>query len=231
MRFGGTSVMGSYHEKNQDSILAEKVAGGWLIAASDGVGCCEYSELGSALACDAAKSAILRFGGMPDDADKFFRELHTEWIKGIASLPEIHFNSECYATLLFCYLRDNRIFAARLGDGIVGIRTDGQNFLLFDDKKELLDNETECLFEEHIPEAWEVLLLEYDSFEGAVIATDGLSLVPHEKSVYNGFVNDLISGYNDVSAQDIVADMQSWLPHWESDDDKSIVFLMGEQNR
>lgn len=228
MRIGGASLMGSYHDKNQDSILAEEIADGWLIAVSDGLGSCRFSEIGSEFACRAIKTIIKRFDGIPSDIEMFFRELHSEWINSFSMFGDNYSISDCYATLLFCFVKGERIFAARLGDGIVGIKADNQNFLLFDNKEEYYDNETDCLFEEHHPEAWEVLEIECDEIEAVFVTTDGLSVVPHQKSVYLEFVNALLKEYKSLKAEDIVADIERWLPLWQTIDDRSIVFLLGE---
>lgn len=226
MRIGGASVMGSYHEKNQDNILAEETAGGWLIAVSDGVGSCAYSEIGSTAACRTVGAVIKRFDGIPADVDLFFREIHAGWISDVSSHG--HTVCECYATLLFCFCRGNRLFAARLGDGIIGIKADGQDFLMFDTKKDHYNNETDCLFEVYDPSAWEVLDLECSRVEGVVATTDGLSLAQHERNAYMEFVSDIIAEYRKSTAEEIVADLHKWLPEWEGSDDRSVVFMMGE---
>ena len=229
MRIGGASVMGSYHDKNQDSFIAEKVANGWLIAVSDGVGSCRYSEAGSSLACKAVKKVIEHFGGIHEDLDFFFETLHKEWIGSILCHPQGYDSSDCYATLLFSYYDGHKLFSARLGDGIIGISADDQYFLLYDDKNDHMCNETDCLYEKYAPEAWDILEIESDRINCVIIGTDGLSIEPHKEESYKDFIIDIYSEYSDTEEKDIIEDMYRWLPQWESSDDKSMVFLMGDK--
>lgn len=228
MRIGGHSVCGRYHDKDQDSFIAERTENGWLIAVSDGVGSCEFSEIGSRAACSSIRELITEHGGIPDDTDSFFEELHERWLSNIRSLPDNHDISDCYATLLFCYLEDNRAFAARLGDGYIALRAGGSNLVLFDDKSDHLINETDCLYEEYTPDAWEVLDVELDELTAAIACSDGLTVYPNEQPTIEQLLDDLITEYRTASQQDIITDIIRWLPQWMSSDDKTIAFMMGD---
>lgn len=226
MRIGGLSVMGTYHDKNQDSFLAEKTENGWLAVVSDGVGSCKFSEIGSALACQSVKTVIGKFGGIPENADLFFKSIHSEWL---SKLAEKHENAEdCCATLLFCYCTENRIFAARLGDGFVGICADGMSYILFDDKFDHMANETDSLFEKYVPEAWEAVDMEYAHLLGIFVSTDGLSVFPHERETFVSLIGDLLAEYSGKETGEIKSDMSRWMSRWNSSDDKTMVFMIGE---
>lgn len=228
MRVGGNSVCGSYHDKNQDSFIAEKTEKGWLIAVSDGVGSCEFSEIGSRAACLTISELIKLHNGISDDTDCFFAELHERWIEKIKEMPEGYDISDCYATLLFCYFEGNRLFAARLGDGYIALCTGDSRIVLFDDKSDHMLNETDSLYEEHNPGAWDVLDVELDKLTGAIVCSDGLTVYPYKAETISMFLDDLIEEYGTASGQDIIKDIARWLPEWESSDDKTITFMMGD---
>lgn len=228
MRIGGHSVCGSYHDKDQDCFIAERTEKGWLIAVSDGVGSCEFSEIGSRAACRSIRELITEYGGIPQDTEGFFAELHERWLSNITSLPEKHDVSDCYATLLFCYLEGNRAFAARLGDGYIALRAGDSCLVLFDDKSDHLLNETDSLYEEHTPSAWEVVDVELDQLTIAIVCTDGLTVYPYEQATINQLLDDLVAEYSSASQQDIINDIIRWLPEWMSNDDKTIAFMMGD---
>ncbi len=159
MKIGGVSVMGSYHEKNQDYFLASSFDFGDLICVSDGVGSCRYSEIGSRNACFSLRTMIEKNKGIPsadNELNKFIESFHSEWVKNVTSeLPEGATVDDCCATLLFCFCAEGNAIAGRLGDGFVGIKMSNGNDILFDRKEGRLENETYSLYEHYEPSEWQ----------------------------------------------------------------------------
>lgn len=227
MLTGAFSVMGSYHDKNQDSYLTWNFDFGDLIVTSDGVGSCRFSELGSMCACTAVRRALEFFRGIPNDTDMLFQKIQDEWITLITAYGSDI--SCCYATLLFCFVSAETVFAARLGDGFIGIKNGGETTILFDNKADRMINETDSLYEEFCPEAWEAVSIETDCFSGAVCCSDGISITPAEIDNYSEFLSDFIDEYCGMSTAEIINQIGVWLPTWDSCDDKTIAFMIKEK--
>ena len=146
MKIGGCSVQGSYHDKNQDSYLTADLGFGKLLVLSDGVGSCMMSEKGSYYACQSLKKAIEYYGGIPNNTKGFFEYVYQMWRECIQK-DGLQI-CDCYATLLFCFVSKSRIFAARLGDGVIAVKYDNKYMISFDDKLDHAVNETDCFDEE-----------------------------------------------------------------------------------
>lgn len=228
MLTGACTLMGSYHDKNQDSHLAYNYDFGSLIVSSDGLGSCLFSEIGSQLACHAAEKIVKKYRGVPDDVDTFLKEIHAEWLSGLEQRRMKV--SDCYATLLFCFVGGDRIFAARVGDGFAGIMSDGQCNVLFDNKDGHLINETLCLTEEFFPEDWEVLDVDADVFDGAICCSDGILVDPITETNYCAFLSGFMLNYIGMGISETVTDIQGWLPDIQDTDDKTIAFMLRDTN-
>ena len=181
MKAGGVSLTGAYHKINQDKFTAIAVAGGYILAVSDGVGSCRFSHAGSAALCSVfCETAAAHACQIPDE-NAFLAEIHAAWTK---KLTENHLNiSDCYATALLAVKNDENIWAFRLGDGFIGIASDDSVFALFDEKDDDFVNVTDCLTENFQPELWQKRKLSCRNFMGIVAATDGVTLQPDAENL------------------------------------------------
>lgn len=228
MRIGGVSIMGSYHEKNQDMFLAETLDSSALIVVSDGVGSCSFSEIGSRCACLAVRNTVNYFGGVPssdDDMSSFYAHTHNEWIRLTKDLlPDGAEINDCCATVLFCFYSQDKVIASRLGDGLVGVKTKSGTVVLIDDKTQHMINETDSLNESFFPEEWEFKRID-DSFLGAICCSDGASPFVYEEDECRDYTSELVDAYSQNTTEEIERDMSDWLPELGGCDDKTIAFI------
>ena len=229
MTIGGISIKGSIHAKNQDSFICEQADGAYLVAVSDGLGSKALSEEGSAALTFAARAVFIgREGIVRDAADlkQFVAEVHA---RRLASLAFQNFPVEdCCCTCLIFLLTPVQIFAARLGDGFIGILADEKFSCLFDTKENRFFNETDCLTEEFHVDDWQFLELPYDTFGGAIVCTDGVSFGENKAEK---FTRDFTAENVARSRQAILADAECMLTNWKSHDDKTLAFVLPDARR
>ena len=220
-------MQGSYHDKNQDSYLTADLGFGKLLVLSDGVGSCMMSEKGSYYACQSLKKAIEYYGGIPNNTKGFFEYVYQMWRECIQK-DGLQI-CDCYATLLFCFVSKSRIFAARLGDGVIAVKYDNKYMISFDDKIDHAVNETDCFDEEFSFEFVHTDETMYSKLEGIILCSDGIAVSSPEK--YKDFLNDLINEYADIPLNIIENDMKRWLAEWNRCDDKTIAFCLEESEK
>lgn len=228
MRIGGVSIMGSYHDKNQDMFLAENLDSGVLIVVSDGVGSCSFSEIGSRCACLAVRNTVNHFDGVPesdDEMNSFFEHIHNEWIRLVkGQLPdEVHVN-DCCATILFCFCSQDKTVVSRLGDGLVGVKTKNEIIVLIDDKTQHETNETDCLNEDFFFEDWKFKRID-GYLLGAICCSDGASPFICEDDECRDYTSELVDAYSLNTTDEIESDIRCWLPELGGCDDKTIAFV------
>lgn len=221
---GGISIMGSYHDVNQDSYLSKQYKDGYIMVVSDGMGSKSLSHFGSKCICESVYDVVSNY---TFDLDAIsFKDIiyacHEEWKKRLSDYDI----KQCYATLLVVVIRENKISAARLGDGFLAIYTDGKVTCLYDKKENYFANETDCLKEELDREKIEIVEVEYAKFQGAVSCTDGVEIgIMHEEEISN-FTQEFVDEYSNRDKDEIIAEIESWLIDWPGIDDKTLAFVM-----
>ena len=229
MVIGGISIKGNTHEKNQDAFICEKIGDSYMAVVSDGLGSKAFSEVGSMALTLAARAIFIGRNGIIcdiDDMKDFVSDVHSRWL---VSLSVQNFSvKDCYCTCLICIVLKNKIFAARLGDGFIGILSDDKISSLFDSKEDSFINETDCLTEKFIVEEWQFLELPYKFFEGAIVCTDGLTFGENKAEK---FVIDFCKKNFARTRLMIVKDLKFLLENWKSHDDKTLSFMLSNMRR
>lgn len=221
---GGFSFQGSYHNKNQDRFLSKKVAGGYIICVSDGLGSCSSSEFGSAAFCQVLEEQAEKYHCQIRDEKTFLQELHESWILQLESMKLNIAN--CYATALFCIINNKRLYAFRLGDGFIGLKVDGIIHVLFDMKEELFANETNCMYEKFELEQWQKFSINVSRVDGVIICSDGVSFCETDIEILTQFVAEFVNEYESKTKDKIDQEISVWLKSWKSNDDKTLAYLI-----
>lgn len=221
---GGISIMGSYHDVNQDSYLSKPYKDGYIMVVSDGMGSKSLSHFGSKCICESVYDVVSNY---TFDLDVIsFKDIiyvcHDEWKKRLSDY-EI---KQCYATLLVAVIRKNKISAARLGDGFLAVYTDGKVTCLYDKKENYFVNETDCLKEELDREKVEIVEIEYSEFQGAVSCTDGVEIGTMQEEDISNFTREFVNEYSNQDRDEVIAEIETWLKDWPGMDDKTLAFVM-----
>ena len=225
MIFGGISIMGSYHNVNQDSFLCKPYKDGYIMVVSDGMGSKSLSHLGSKCICECVYDVVSNYAFDLDVIS--FKDIiyacHEEWKKRLSDFDI----KQCYATLLVAVIRKKTIKAARLGDGFLAIYADGKVTCLYDKKENYFANETDCLKENLDREKIEIVKIEYSKYQGAVSCTDGVEIGTMQEKDIIGFTQAFVDEYSNKEKEDVIEEIESWLEDWPGMDDKTLVFVMG----
>lgn len=221
---GGISIIGSYHDVNQDSYLCKPYKDGYIMVVSDGMGSKSLSHFGSKCICESVYDVVSNY---TFDLDVIsFKDIiyacHEEWKKRLSNY-EI---KQCYATLLVAVIRKNKISAARLGDGFLAVYTDGKVTCLYDKKENYFANETDCLKEELDREKVEIVEIEYSEFQGAVSCTDGVEIGTMQEDDISNFTREFVDEYSNQDRDEVIAEIETWLKDWPGMDDKTLAFVM-----
>ncbi|MFR7418636.1 protein phosphatase 2C domain-containing protein [uncultured Megasphaera sp.] len=221
---GGISIMGSYHEINQDSFISKPYKDGYILVVSDGMGSKSLSHLGSRCICESTYDVIRNFAF--DLSVISFKDViyacHEEWKRRLADYDI----KQCYATLLVAVIWEHQIRAARLGDGFLTIYADGNVSCLYDKKETYFANETDCLSEILDREKIETVELAYSDFQGIVSCTDGIEIGTMQEADLVSFTRDLVADYANKSEEEITADLAKWVVDWPGIDDKTLAFVI-----
>lgn len=225
MIFGGISIIGSYHNVNQDSFLCKPYKDGYIMVVSDGMGSKSLSHLGSKCICECVYDVVSNYAFDLDVIS--FKDIiyacHEEWKKRLSDFDI----KQCYATLLVAVIRKKTIKAARLGDGFLAIYADGKVICLYDKKENYFANETDCLKENLDREKIEIVKIEYSKYQGAVSCTDGVEIGTMQEKDIIGFTQEFVDEYSNKEKEDVIEEIESWLEDWPGMDDKTLVFVMG----
>lgn len=221
---GGISIIGSYHDVNQDSYLSKPYKDGYIMVVSDGMGSKSLSHFGSKCICESVYDVVSNY---TFDLDVIsFKDIiyacHEEWKKRLSNY-EI---KQCYATLLVAVIRKNKISAARLGDGFLAVYTDGKVTCLYDKKENYFANETDCLKEKLNREKVEIVEIEYSEFQGAVSCTDGVEIGTMQEDDISNFTREFVDEYSNQDRDEVIAEIETWLKDWPGMDDKTLAFVM-----
>jgi hypothetical protein len=223
--FGGISIMGSYHNVNQDSFLCKPYKDGYIMVVSDGMGSKSLSHLGSKCICECVYDVVSNYAFDLDVIS--FKDIiyacHEEWKKRLSDFDI----KQCYATLLVAVIRKKTIKAARLGDGFLAIYADGKVTCLYDKKENYFANETDCLKENLDREKIEIVKIEYSKYQGAVSCTDGVEIGTMQEKDIIGFTQEFVDEYSNKEKEEVIEEIESWLEDWTGMDDKTLVFVMG----
>ena len=209
---GGISIMGSYHDVNQDSFLSNSYKDGYIMVVSDGIGSKSLSHFGSNYTLDLD---VISFKDI-------IYACHEEWKKRLSEYDI----KQCYATLLVAVIREKTIKAARLGDGFLAIYADGKVTCLYDKKENYFANETDCLKENLDREKIEIVEMEYSKFQGAISCTDGVEIGTMQEGDITGFTQEFVDEYSNKVKNEVVEEIESWLKVWPGMDDKTLAFVM-----
>lgn len=221
---GGISIMGRYHDVNQDSFLSKPYKDGYIMVVSDGMGSKSLSHFGSRCICESVYDVVNNY---TFDLDVIsFKDIiyacHEEWKKRLSNYDI----KQCYATLLVTVIREKTIKAARLGDGFLSIYADGNVTCLYDRKENYFANETDCLKENLDREKIEIVEIEYSKFQGAVSCTDGVEIGTMQEEDITGFTKEFVDEYSNKEKDKVIEEVESWLKDWTGMDDKTLAFVM-----
>lgn len=225
---GGISIIGNYHNINQDYFISKPYKDGYVIVVSDGIGSKSLSHLGSKYICESVYDLISNCAF--DLSIISFKDIiymcHEEWKKRLIDYDL----KQCYATLLIVLISGNFIKAARLGDGFLAIYADEKVHLLYDKKENYFANETDCLKEVFDRESIEILEINYLKFQGALACTDGIEIGRMQESDLTNFTKEFVDEYSNKPQKKVIAEIESWLVDWPGIDDKTLAFVMEGEN-
>lgn len=220
----GISIIGSYHNINQDFFYTKPYRDGYIMVVSDGMGSKIHSHIGSKCICESVYDVISNF---KYDLDLIsFKDVlyscHNEWKKRLIEYDI----TECYATLLVVVLRAGKLQAARLGDGFIAIYTDNEVTCLYDKKEDFFLNETDCLKDDFVREKVEVIEIEFKKFHGVISCTDGIEIGRMQENDLSSFAKEFIREYSIREKDEILLEVENWLTSWPGSDDKTLAFMM-----
>ena len=185
---GGVSLIGNYHNINQDSFIAKKFNEGYVLIVSDGLGSKKKSQYGSKNICKSVYS-ILSNRDEYTELEKIIMLAHKKWIKSLKKYDIL----QCYATMLVVVIYKDKIEVARLGDGLISIYVDDEVYNIYDKKEEKYYNETDCITEKIDKNKIEFLEIFYKKFKGVIVCSDGIEI---NMSKLEEFTKEFITEYN-----------------------------------
>ena len=217
---GGFSIQGSYHEKNQDAYWVGEVSDGYVVALSDGLGSCKYSEVGSKTLCEVVSELANRKKCLIEDADVFARQVEENWRLSIRH--KLYKIEDCHATALFAVVGNVNTWVFRLGDGVIGIKSVGGTNVLCDSKEDGYVNVTDCLgISSHL---WERFCVATTDLLGIFMCSDGVT-DDNDKENLIDLTEGIYAEYSNRMKGEIEEDLSQWVPTMKSRDDKTVVFL------
>lgn len=223
---GGVSVCGSRHALNQDSVGFHRDGDAWILTVSDGLGSKKRSQIGSGALCAAAWTQLCL--SVPEevfrDPVEFLRQVHLRWLREL----EGEVINDCCATALILLATPGKALSMQLGDGFIAAVADGSAHILLDDKSEHFINETDCLQEVFTPEfvRWEVI--EYETFQGALMCSDGVEIGDMTEETLGGFTKNFCSEFSGISPGKVEYQVHKWLSGWPGTDDKTAAYLLNK---
>lgn len=218
----GVSLIGNYHNINQDNFIAKKFNKGYVVIVSDGLGSKKYSQYGSKKICKIIYN-ILNSIDEYIELKKIIALAHKKWVKSLKKYDI----SQCSATMLIAVVYKNKIEVARLGDGLISIHVDDKMYNIYDKKEEKYCNETDCITEKLNENKIEFLEILYKEFKGIIVCSDGIEI---NMSKINEFTKEFIEEYNKKKANVINRQIKKWISNWPGNDDKTIAYIMENEN-
>lgn len=220
---GGFSVIGSYHDTNQDAFWAGKVSPGYLAVVSDGVGSCRFSGVGSKQLVKTVRELLEVPDISGDNANAFAVRVEENWKHSIGEHGyEI---SDCSATALIAiWLEDSHsTWLLRLGDGAVTAVFPKEPVTLCDTKEGRFVNMTDSLGASYTP--WEVKEITEEIPKAVFLWTDGVSSEV-EKEEIQSMARGLYEEYSGQPEEMIEKDLSVWIPGLPGRDDKTLAFMI-----
>lgn len=176
--FVTASDIGSNHQRlgqpNQDAVASFCAGEDFVLSVSDGVGSCKKAELGSRFAVDSSVKLFreIKNGFIPFETDIITERLIELWYFSIA---DGNIDDYC-ATLKTVFKIVNQVKVLSIGDGFVGISSDGLNLISPTDETHFT-NETNCLNAQSSESDFWTADFYLDTFKPYVIfcCTDGIA--------------------------------------------------------
>lgn len=227
----GLSKRGPAHIKNklpnQDNYLCYQSRNFALIVVSDGLGSKSFSHIGSRGACKAVLQATKCFvkNKTTTSIKDFFEMISSFWESNLYG----HKAEDCSATCLFVLATKNRIFVARLGDGMICAvgKSSDKDKVFSDAKKGCFSNETYSLSNSNLLTVWEYESLPIDDYSSVLIATDGIS-ADIESGKEIDFSKELIESLHGkfyFAKKRILSQLMKKWPVPKHSDDKTIAIM------
>ena len=135
--------------------------------------------------------------------------------------------NETSTTLLFCIVKNKKIYIGRVGDG--AIVAFGKNSLLLEEDKNNFTNYT-IPFGRSQKIQW--YIFKDSEIDSIVMCSDGIS-EDLKKDKLLDFFQNYIENYKDIQSNKRVYEIKQWLKNWPvrgHSDDKTIVALVKETN-
>jgi len=179
--FFGVSTKGESHLKadkpNQDAIGFNSLDNSFVIAISDGLGSCSRAHIGAQTAVLLCNNIFIEIanGQLSFESNSIIKRLSGLW-KG--SFPEI-VAKEYSATLKVVFLKDNKLIAISVGDGLLFIRSNN-TVHTFENTESNFVNETACLSYGMQVDIFKTIEIENIENLFVFICTDGISSVISE---------------------------------------------------
>ena len=232
----GASVIGPGHIKhnkpNQDYFLIRNYKHGTVLTVSDGVGSCSLSHIGSKSACKAVCSIMHDYlnDNKVVDPKILVQLIHAKWLYEISP----NFVKDCAATLLFAVISDDQIILARLGDGMIYLKTKDQKLLSEDDKNSAFSNMTKCLVYKFNYDDWNIQVIENKhDLDFILLCTDGISddlLIDKKDDFCEQFAYEYAKEPNLVRVKRIKHMLNNWSVPKHTDDKTIVCYKTMDQN-
>ncbi|MGJ0303582.1 protein phosphatase 2C domain-containing protein [Aliarcobacter cryaerophilus] len=218
----GVSEIGPLHIKenipNQDSCVVKKFSWGIVGVVCDGLGSKKYSHIGSKALVDAIVKTAQLFD-FEKDIELFEPLLKSLWDINISPYTE----NETSTTLLFCIVKNKKIYIGRVGDGAIAIV--GKESLLLEEDKDMFTNYT-IPFGRNEKIRW--YIYQDSEIDSIVMCSDGIS-EDLKKDKLLDFFKSYIVNYQNMKANKRAYEIKKWLKSWPvrgHSDDKTIVALV-----
>lgn len=215
------SCIGPSHIKNnmpnQDSTrlyISKNFAAGVVC---DGLGSKKYSHIGS----KALTKSLISVSDIFDFSKHL--SLFEPLLESLWNINKYPYSSEdCRTTLLFCIVKNSKIYLGRVGDGAIVIL--GENSTIISAKDEFANITTS--FGGAAKIEWKIF--SEQDVEAVVMFTDGISDDIAQNQMIN-FAKSFISEYKNIKASKRKNTIYKWLKNWPvkgHSDDKSILALV-----
>ncbi len=136
---------------------------------------------------------------------------------------------DCSATCLFALATKNKIFIARLGDGMICSigKTPDTDKLLFDNKNSTFSNETYSLSNTNLLSLWEYESLPINDYKAILISTDGIStdLQSGREIEFSKDLVDTLNKKNYLGKKLVLSRLMKNWPVPKHSDDKTIAIM------
>src|SRR5574344_228373 len=173
----GTSTIGPGHIRssipNQDSFIIKKYKNCSVIVVSDGVGSKPLSHIGSKTVCKVVSEVLKDYVNSKREIPikDVLRLIHAKWLFELAPYPP----QDCYATVLFALVTENKLILGRLGDGMICCKKADEKILMIDNKDGSFSNISKCIRDKFSFNDWEIQSLDKEGLDFLVLTTDGIS--------------------------------------------------------